>query len=214
MPNDPVVCPNEGGDLSAIEEGITVNDTAEGSEEIAEPARQNTPTCTGLQPYAESLESVKQHAVQDGQYTGESMTSPLCTHRGWQSMPFEGEIEEAFAWELGEGSEGMPALESPESLILVEGEEPEDMLDDSPSRLEWLRQKRDDAAQNEHLDRVMAMIGHERVKEHFLAVKERASISGKWNEDPRDLKLNLVLYEGQDIGWFTNITFPYCVVEG
>lgn len=129
-------------------------------------------------------------------------------------MPFEGEIEEAFAWELGEGSEGMPALESPESLILVEGEEPEDMLDDSPSRLEWLRQKRDDAAQNEHLDRVMAMIGHERVKEHFLAVKERASIAGKWNEDPRDLKLNLVLYEGQDIGWFTNIISPYCVVEG
>lgn len=121
-------------------------------------------------------------------------------------MPFEGEIGKVFFCERGDDSKGITAPESPQSFILVEGEEPEGKLDDSPSRLEWLQQKRDDAEQNEHLDRVMAVTGHERVKEHFLAVKERATQTRKWNEDPRSLKLNLVLYGFQGIGWFTHIS--------
>lgn len=131
-------------------------------------------------------------------------------------MPFENEIEEVFQWKLGGGSHesasvkeasgsasstsDMPPLDAPESLILAEGYDPEDMFDDSPSRLEWLRQKRDEAEQNEHLDRVMTMIGHEQIKAHFLAVKERMAMVRKWNEDPRGLRLNLVLHKGPDIG--------------
>lgn len=138
--------------------------------------------------------------------------------RGWQPMSLGDEIEEVFNCELGENYDsvnrtradqsetssesGMPALESLESMILIDGEEPEDMLDDSPSRLKWLRQKQDEAEQNEHLDRIMTMIGNEDVKAHFLAVKERMAVAKKWNEDPRKLKFNLVLHEGQRIGVF------------
>lgn len=130
--------------------------------------------------------------------------------RGWQPMPFGDEIEEVFYFDIATSDQsetssdsGMPALGSLESVILIDGEQPEDMLDDSPSRLKWLRQKRDEAEQNEHLDRIMTMIGNEHVKAHFLAVKDRMAAAQKWNEDPKDLKFNLVLRGCQDIGGFT-----------
>lgn len=127
-------------------------------------------------------------------------------------MPFDDDLEQVFTWEAkvreeDQGSDassdpGMPALDDPESLLLVEGEDPEGMLDDSPARLEWLRQKRDENEENEHLDRIMAMIGHERVKAHFLAVKERMAIAQRWQEDVKALSFNLVLNKGNQTGEF------------
>lgn len=143
--------------------------------------------------------------------TGRSQKSRIRPSlRGWQPMPFGDEIEEVFYFDIATPDQpetsfesGMPALGSLESVILVDGEQPEDMLDDSPSRLKWLRQKRDGAEQNEHLDRTMTMIGNEDVKAHFLAVKDRMAVARKWNEDPKDLKFNLVLRGSQDIGGST-----------
>lgn len=43
----------------------------------------------------------------------------------------------------------------------------------------------------------VSMIGHENVKHHFLAIKERVGIAKRWNEDIKTLKLDLVLH-GRD----------------
>ncbi|KAJ0385862.1 hypothetical protein COL922a_005567 [Colletotrichum nupharicola] len=56
------------------------------------------------------------------------------------------------------------------------GMKPEDIDDDSPSRLEWLRQKQEENEKNEHLDQLMTMVGLENVKAHFLAVKARVKV--------------------------------------
>lgn len=74
---------------------------------------------------------------------------------------------------------------------------PEDVDDDSPSRLEWLRQKREDNEQNQFLDQLMSMVGLEEVKAHFLAVKARVKASKSDRTEPAKLRLHLVL-QGKD----------------
>lgn len=79
--------------------------------------------------------------------------------------------------------------------------EPEDVDDDSPSRLEWLRQKRENNEKNRFLDQLMSMVGLEDVKAHFLAVKARvqarAQAGGHGDAKQPDLRLHMVL-QGKD----------------
>ncbi|KXH63400.1 hypothetical protein CSAL01_10850 [Colletotrichum salicis] len=79
---------------------------------------------------------------------------------------------------------------------------PEDVDDQSPSRLEWLRQKREDNEKNTYLDQIMSMVGMENVKALFLAVKARVKESKA--DDPcitrfrlSKLRLRLLLH-GKD----------------
>ncbi|KAF4782612.1 stage V sporulation protein K [Colletotrichum scovillei] len=74
---------------------------------------------------------------------------------------------------------------------------PEDVDDDSPSRLEWLRQKREDNEKNPHLDQLMSLVGLENVKAHFLAVKARVKESKESDPGLSKLRLHLVLH-GKD----------------
>jgi hypothetical protein len=74
---------------------------------------------------------------------------------------------------------------------LVEDEDPESMMDDSPSRLEWLRLKREDNQENVHLDRIMSMVGHEKIKAHFLAMKMRMDMAKRWKVDVEEPKADL-----------------------
>ncbi|KAK1497388.1 hypothetical protein CCUS01_13175 [Colletotrichum cuscutae] len=74
---------------------------------------------------------------------------------------------------------------------------PEDVDDDSPSRLEWLRQKREDNEKNPHLDQLMSLVGLENVKAHFLAVKARVKESKGTDPGLSKLRLHLVLH-GKD----------------
>lgn len=74
---------------------------------------------------------------------------------------------------------------------------PEDVDDDSPSRLEWLRQKREDNEENQFLDQLMSMVGLEEVKAHFLAVKARVKRSKADGTELANLRLHLVL-QGKD----------------
>lgn len=78
---------------------------------------------------------------------------------------------------------------------------PEDVDDDSPSRLEWLRQKRENNEKNRFLDQLMSMVGLEEVKAHFLAVKARvqarAQASRHDDANQPELRLHMVL-QGRD----------------
>ena len=71
------------------------------------------------------------------------------------------------------------------------------MDDDSPSRQEWLRQKREENEQNEFLDAIMSLVGQESFKAHCLWVNDRWKIAKRWEEDTKSIKLDLML-RGQD----------------
>lgn len=80
--------------------------------------------------------------------------------------------------------------------FVVSSMKAEDVDDNSPSRLEWLRQKRDENERNVYLDQLMTMVGLENVKAHFLAVKAKFK-AGKQAHAGHKLRLHLVLH-GKD----------------
>lgn len=54
---------------------------------------------------------------------------------------------------------------------------------DSPSRIEWLRQKDVEGAENNCIDSLMAMVGLEEVKAHFLRMKARIETARRQSVD-------------------------------
>ncbi|KAK1851998.1 nfx1-type zinc finger-containing protein 1 [Colletotrichum chrysophilum] len=76
----------------------------------------------------------------------------------------------------------------------------EDIDDDSPSRLEWLRQKQEENEKNVHLDQLMTMVGLENVKAHFLAVKAIVKASKQTGDEHQKLRLHLVLHGNDGTG--------------
>ncbi|KAF5507905.1 Stage V sporulation protein K [Colletotrichum aenigma] len=80
--------------------------------------------------------------------------------------------------------------------FVVSSMKAEEVDDNSPSRLEWLKQKRDENERNVYLDQLMTMVGLENVKAHFLAVKAKFK-AGKQAHAGHKLRLHLVLH-GKD----------------
>ncbi|OAG34341.1 hypothetical protein AYO21_11493 [Fonsecaea monophora] len=58
-----------------------------------------------------------------------------------------------------------------EELAFLEGVDLDQIQDNSPSRLDWMRMKRENGEENIFLDRLMAMTDLEDVKRHFLKTK-------------------------------------------
>jgi hypothetical protein len=81
--------------------------------------------------------------------------------------------------------------------------------EESHARLEWLTQKRECNEENEYLDQIMAMVGHEKVKEHFLAVKARIDVAKRWNEDIKTINMDLFLQGNDGTGRFSNFIIRY-----
>ena len=110
--------------------------------------------------------------------------------REWQEMSFPNSIVDL----------DIPDQEANWSESLIDHEDPENIDDDSPSRKEWLRQKREEKQENKHLDRAMSIVGHEDVKAYFLYVKDRVEVAKRWREDLSQLKFDLILHGNRGIG--------------
>ncbi|TLD22749.1 hypothetical protein PspLS_07611 [Pyricularia sp. CBS 133598] len=82
--------------------------------------------------------------------------------------------------ENGEEGEDPEAEEEAESCL---GNIPEDLDDDSPSRLEWLRQKKEEGAVSDALDQAMCLIGLEEVKSELLQGKAAIEARRRRGED-------------------------------
>ncbi|KAK2762566.1 hypothetical protein FQN54_000739 [Arachnomyces sp. PD_36] len=63
----------------------------------------------------------------------------------------------------------------------------------SPSKTEWQRQKDQEKAYNPAIDKIMEMIGLEKVKEQVLRIKDKVEISTRQNTDLSKERLGLVL---------------------
>ncbi|KAM0351001.1 hypothetical protein ACHAPU_002779 [Fusarium lateritium] len=84
--------------------------------------------------------------------------------------------------------------------VLIPDEDFESVVDKSPSQIEWSRQKREQNQENKYLDQIMSMVGHEKVKEHFLSVKDRVDIAKRWNKSLSEWSFDLVLRGGNGTG--------------
>lgn len=90
-------------------------------------------------------------------------------------------------------------------LLVDENQDFELIADKSPSQIEWSRRKREEGQQNEHMDRIMSMVGHEQVKAYFLSVMDKISISKRWGKSMDDWSFDLVLHGNDGTG---EILFP------
>ncbi|EXL56018.1 hypothetical protein FOCG_03731 [Fusarium oxysporum f. sp. radicis-lycopersici 26381] len=79
-------------------------------------------------------------------------------------------------------------------LLLDDDYDFETAIDKSPSQQEWSRQKHEENQQNVYLDRIMSMVGHEQVKAHFLAVKEKVDTAKRWNRSIKDWTFDLLIH--------------------
>jgi hypothetical protein len=87
--------------------------------------------------------------------------------------------EEGNDYKKGETEEKEEENEETESELAKPIRILEEVADESPSQLEWIRQKQVYKADNIHLDKLMRMVGLEGVKEYFLAVKVRVEMAKK-----------------------------------
>ncbi|KAL9567858.1 hypothetical protein ACKAV7_008161 [Fusarium commune] len=79
-------------------------------------------------------------------------------------------------------------------LLLDDDYDSETVIAKSPSQQEWSRQKREENQHNIYLDRIISMVGHEQIKAHFLAVKEKVDIAKRWNKSMKDWTFDLLIH--------------------
>lgn len=132
------------------------------------------------------------------------------SHRAWVEdiMP-QGDLTEIFDMEIPSRSDS-PEPEKRKPLgpeewaeVIIPDCDPESIVDESPSRLEWLRQKKENGTSNEFLDSLMCMVGNEEAKAHFLAIKDRVEAAKRWGEELKDVKLDLILHGKDGTGTVT-----------
>lgn len=69
----------------------------------------------------------------------------------------------------------------------------EGVADDAQLRREWLRRKQEDKVENEHLDKLMMMVGLENAKAYFLDIHAAAHPARGQYEDLRNVVLDTVI---------------------
>ncbi|KAG5765466.1 hypothetical protein H9Q72_006449 [Fusarium xylarioides] len=82
----------------------------------------------------------------------------------------------------------------------IDGLEPEACQDESPSRIEWLRQKKVEKAENKYLDRVMSLTGLEEVKAFFLQAKAKVKAAQRRETDLKKENFDVVFTGGEGTG--------------
>ncbi|KAF4335761.1 esx-1 secretion system 1 [Fusarium beomiforme] len=82
----------------------------------------------------------------------------------------------------------------------IDGLEPENCQDESPSRIEWLRQKKVEKAENKYLDRVMSLTGLEEAKAFFLQAKAKVKAAQRRETDLKKENFDAVFMGGEGTG--------------
>ncbi|KAI1057219.1 hypothetical protein LB507_002226 [Fusarium sp. FIESC RH6] len=182
------------------------------------PKTPDSTHCSGPEPVLTDLQNLKQD---DAQIVADSIANlfvdavasrlaklkSLEEHAKEAAENQEATKEEETKEEESKGEEAKAdeekseAKEEPElkwTDLLVDEDQDFELVDDkSPSQIEWSRRKREEGQQNEHMDRIMSMVGHEQVKVYFLSVLDKLSISKRWDKSLDEWSFDLVLH-GKD----------------
>lgn len=84
--------------------------------------------------------------------------------------------------------------------VSIDGIEPEDCEDESPSRIEWIRQKTVERAENKYLDRLMSLPGLEEAKSFFLNAKAKFHAAERRETELKNENFDVVFTGGQGTG--------------
>ncbi|SPJ88693.1 related to stage V sporulation protein K [Fusarium torulosum] len=82
----------------------------------------------------------------------------------------------------------------------IDGLEPQDCQDESASRIEWLRQKEVEKAENKYLDRIMSLPGLEEAKSFFLQAKAKVKAAERRETDLKKENFDAVFMGGEGTG--------------
>ncbi|KAF4988297.1 hypothetical protein FGRMN_9848 [Fusarium graminum] len=82
----------------------------------------------------------------------------------------------------------------------IDGLEPQDCQDESPSRIEWLRQKEVEKVENKYLDRIMSLPGLEEAKAFFLQAKAKVKAAERRETNFKKENFDAVFMGGEGTG--------------
>ncbi|KAM0216083.1 hypothetical protein ACHAQD_007997 [Fusarium lateritium] len=82
----------------------------------------------------------------------------------------------------------------------IDGLEPQDCQDESASRIEWLRQKEVEKAENKYLDRIMSLPGLEEAKSFFLQAKAKVKAAERRETNLKKENFDAVFMGGEGTG--------------
>ncbi|PTD08788.1 hypothetical protein HYE67_004660 [Fusarium culmorum] len=82
----------------------------------------------------------------------------------------------------------------------IDGLEPEDCQDESPSRIEWLRQKTVEKVENKYLDRIMSLPGLEEAKAFFLQTRAKVKAAQRRETDLSKENFDVVFMGNEGTG--------------
>ncbi|KAF5008081.1 hypothetical protein FDECE_5630 [Fusarium decemcellulare] len=82
----------------------------------------------------------------------------------------------------------------------IDGLEPEKCEDESPARLEWIRQKEVEKAENKYLDRLMSLPGLEEAKAFFLHAKAKVQAAQRRETDFKKENFDAVFMGNEGTG--------------
>lgn len=82
----------------------------------------------------------------------------------------------------------------------MDGLSPEECEDESPSRLEWLRQKNVERAENKYLDRLMSLPGLEETKAFFLHAKAKYQAASRRDTNLKKENFDVVFMGNEGTG--------------
>jgi hypothetical protein len=118
------------------------------------------------------------------------LLSPLDTPDNGELSDASGKNDEVLTgWDISEdGTATTPG--GNKDLITIEDLKGVD--DNSPSRLEWIRQRNEEDATNKYIDELMTMVGLEDIKYHFLKMKSRAEVARRQEVDLSEERFNVV----------------------
>lgn len=137
--------------------------------------------------------------VSDAQAPADSDTSP------YPPLPPAPEIYDV---DLPFPSAATPDL----STVALDGSPP--VLPPSPAEAEWIRQKQAEDAENTHIDKLMSMVGLEKVKWQFLEIKAELETSQRQGVSMDKKNLNAVLLGNPGTGELlpVNTSTFWCII--
>ncbi|CAA7267397.1 unnamed protein product [Cyclocybe aegerita] len=178
-------------DLEILQESRATTTTAPSAESShAVPSGSGQPTYVPPTGPQSSMAAAPSSNLQNPDGSG-SPSSPAPTPSSSGIFGLVDKMKTAVSSALSPAAVPQPPPQA--STTAVASGKPFKDLPESKSKLEWIRQKQMEGAQNDAIDAIMEMTGLEAVKEQVLAVQAKINVSLRQNTSLKQERFNVVL---------------------